>query len=69
MKGQRFYDRIWTEHVRPALEQGDLPLTEIVEALPPAVVPEKGRWALYQAMSRRAGGRLKKPITTGEVPS
>lgn len=68
MKGQRFYDRIWTDHVRPALESGSSPLMEIVEALPPEVAPEKGRMALYQAMSRRAGGRLKKPITREGTP-
>jgi hypothetical protein len=61
--GRRHYDRIWSEHVAPALETSREPLTAIVEALPVEVAPLAGRAALYQAMARRAGGRMRTQPT------
>jgi hypothetical protein len=60
---QRYYDRIWREHIAPALETSREPLSTLVDRLPLEVAPMDGRQALYQAMARRASGRMKRPVT------
>lgn len=62
LTSQRWYDRIYREHIAPALGEDRANLRDLVAALSSDVAPpdQYPRGPLYQAMARRARGDLKR---------